>query len=81
MDIRTEIAAIVQKKLKGGPAIEDDAKLTALDIDSLDVVEIMFEIEDRFRIRLPQNSKAMQDATVRDLVAWVGDEVAKKAEA
>jgi len=53
----------------------------SLMIDSLDVVEIMFEIEDRFRIRLPQNSKAMQDATVRDLVAWVGDEVAKKAEA
>ena len=79
MDIKADITAILQKKLKSEISVSDDAKLTSLNIDSLDLVEIMFEIEDKFQIQLPQNNEAMQDATVKDLLAWVAEAIEQKA--
>jgi acyl carrier protein len=79
LDTTAEVLAILRKKMKPEVPANADTKLTALEIDSLDLVEIMFELEDKFGIQLPQNSEAMQDATVRDLLAWVEQEIGKKA--
>jgi acyl carrier protein len=79
VDIKVDVLAILRKKMKPEVSANEDSKLTALEIDSLDLVEIMFELEDKFGIQLPQNSEAMQDATVADLLAWVEQEIGKKA--
>jgi acyl carrier protein len=79
VDTKAEILGILQKRLKPGVVAAEDKKLVALEIESLDLIELMFELEDRFRIQLPQNSEALQEATVGDLLAWVEQEIAKAA--
>ena len=53
MDTEQELRAIVIKKLTPGAKIEMNTKLAEAGLDSLDVVEIAFDVEDRFRIQLP----------------------------
>ena len=50
-------------------AITPDAHLDALGIDSLGLVELMFELEDRLGIRLPEDFAT--PTTVSDVVAVV----------
>lgn len=54
-------------------AIHRDAKLDELDIDSLSVVEVLFEVEDRFGIVIPSDSGSQRNAlkTVGDLSDYV----------
>ena len=66
MNIEDELRAIVQKKANGA-AIALETKLVDLGLDSLDVVEIVFEIEDKFRIQLPQSEQDMSAARFQDL--------------
>lgn len=53
--------------------LEPMAKLEDLAIDSLAVIELMFDIEDKFNITVPSDPTAMpsQINTVGDLVALV----------
>jgi len=46
-----------------------DAKIDALGLDSLDVIEVLFEVEDEFAVRIPQDGgSALKMATVQDIV-------------
>jgi acyl carrier protein len=47
-----------------------DAQLAALGVDSLGLIELMFKIEDRFGITLPEE-KPPALVTVSDLVAYI----------
>jgi acyl carrier protein len=55
-----------------------DSTLKDLEIDSLDVVQIIFELEDRFAITLPDKDPAIDTESVRGLVAAVERMVAEK---
>lgn len=57
-----------------------NAKLTDLNISSLDVVEIVFALEDKFRIELPfnANSQNQEFETLGQVVALVEKQIALK---
>lgn len=53
-------------------SVDPEATLESLNLDSLDLIETLFEVEDQFHIRMPQDRSA--DATmvtVHDLANFV----------
>lgn len=58
-----------------------ESTLKDLQIDSLDVVQIIFELEDRFGITLPDRDPTVDTESVRGLVAAVERLVAEKTAA
>ena len=63
-DIIAEKSAVDRAKLKR------DAKLTDLEIESLDVVEIIFAVEEKFDIHVPYNAndQELEFETVCDVI-------------
>lgn len=57
-----------------------EARLTDLSISSLDVVEIVFALEDKFNVELPFNANAQNQEfeTLGQVVALVEKQVARK---
>jgi len=55
-----------------------ESTLKDLEIDSLDVVQIIFELEDRFGITLPDRDPTVDTESVRGLVAAVERLIAEK---
>ena len=56
-DVATKIVEILKKNMKDPPAsIDMDTALSDLDIESLDLAVIVFDIEDTFGIELPYNA-------------------------
>lgn len=50
-------------------SIQPQATLESLKLDSLDLVETLFEVEDEFHIRVPQDGSVnLKIATVEDIV-------------
>ena len=78
MDIEHELRVIVEKKLTSGVWIESSTKLADAGLDSLDVVEIAFDVEDKFRIQLPPLASQITDVTFRDLQRLVEEQLAAK---
>jgi acyl carrier protein len=58
-----------------------DATLKDLDVHSLDAVQVLFEIEDRFDIAVPEREDQYSAGTVRDLIEGVDRLVAEKTRA
>jgi acyl carrier protein len=58
-----------------------DATLKDLDVHSLDAVQVLFEIEDRFDITVPEREDQYSAGTVRDLIEGVDRLVAEKTKA
>jgi acyl carrier protein len=79
MDTEQELRAIVIKKLTPGTQIDMNTKLADAGLDSLDVVEIAFDVEDRFRIQLPPLAGQITDVTFLDLYRLVEEKLAAKA--
>ncbi|CAD5373688.1 Acyl carrier protein [Rubrivivax sp. A210] len=76
------IIDIIAKTCSIEPArISLDATLKELDVHSLDAVQVLFEIEDRFDITVPERQDQYAAGTVRDLVAGVEQLLAAKAQA
>lgn len=60
-------------------SIRPEATLESLKLDSLDLVETLFEVEDEFHIRVPQDgSVSLKIATVQDIVDVVNRLVAQQ---
>ena len=61
-------------------ALQPDAKLADLAIDSLSVIEVLFAVEDRFKVTVPPEPAALQTQmkTVGDLVAYVEKLIAEQ---
>jgi acyl carrier protein len=55
-----------------------DAPLEALGIDSLGVAELMFNIEDEFKVTIPGEPVALK--TVGDVVGYIDDLIATQQE-
>jgi acyl carrier protein len=56
-----------------------DSTLKELDVHSLDAVQVLFEIEDRFNISVPEREDQYAAGTVRDLIQGVDRLLADKA--
>jgi len=56
--------------------LEPTSKLEALNIDSLDLVEVMFEIEEKFDVSLSQSHQEAMGATLADVVGWIEHQLA-----
>jgi nodulation protein F len=73
-DVAEKIIAILRKNMRDpNKEIALDTKLTDLEIESLDLAVIVFDIEDTFGIQIPYNAnEEMQDfATVNSVVERV----------
>ena len=57
-----------------------DATLRDLDVHSLDAVQVLFEIEDRFDISVPEREDQYSAGTVRDLIEGVDRLLAARAD-
>jgi acyl carrier protein len=58
-----------------------DATLKDLDVHSLDAVQVLFEIEDKFNVSVPDRDDQYAAGTVRDLIEGVERLLAAKAPA
>ena len=56
-----------------------DSTLKDLDVHSLDAVQVLFEIEDRFNISVPEREDQYSAGTVRELIEGVDRLVAAKS--
>ncbi len=87
MSTTDKIIKIIADKAGVAPnALQPDTKLSQLSISSLDMVEIIFSLEDAFSISIPFNANQQQGAhmefkTVRDIVAAVETVVASQQSA
>jgi acyl carrier protein len=71
---------VAQKALIDRSKLTPDVKLTDLNVNSLDMVEVIFALEDRFGVQLPfnANTSANEVQTVGDVIAMVEKELAEK---
>jgi acyl carrier protein len=58
-----------------------DSTLKDLDVHSLDAVQVLFEIEDRYNVSVPEREDQYSAGTVRDLIEGVDRLLADKATA
>lgn len=58
-----------------------DSTFKDLEVHSLDAVQVLFEIEDKFDITVPEREDQYSAGTVRDLIAGVEQLVALKSTA
>lgn len=74
------LSAILMKDYKLAPErLTLDAPLESLGIDSLGTVELLWHVEDAFRITLPSEPVALP--TLGDVVRFIDDLVARQAAA
>ena len=71
-DIIAKTCSVERESITLGSTLKD------LDVHSLDAVQVLFEIEDRFDIRVPEREDQFSAGTVRDLVNGVEQLLAAK---
>jgi acyl carrier protein len=82
-DVKKEVLGIIAAKASLDVAVLDPAaKLTDLNIASLDVVEIVFALEERYDIQIPFNANKARTEfeTVGDVIRAVESLVSGKAD-
>jgi acyl carrier protein len=76
------IAIIVKKKRVDKPNVELSDRLEDLGLESLDAVEMIFDLEEKFDIQIPYNANTNNPRTefdtVADVVSAIENLVAKK---
>ena len=69
------IAGLAKIKKKKPETIQKQARLTEdLDIDSLDSLDLIFQLEEEFNIDIPQEHQ-LQFCTVQDVITYVQQRV------
>ncbi|MDX2028107.1 MAG: acyl carrier protein [Alphaproteobacteria bacterium] len=71
---------VAQKALIDRSKLAPEAKLSDLNVSSLDMVEVVFALEDKFGIQLPfnANTDANEFETVGDVISLVEKQLAGK---
>lgn len=64
-DFLTEVQPAVKAE-----DLTDDAELTALGIESLDVIEMLFEVEDQYGVTVP-DEVVQSFVTFKDVVSYI----------
>jgi acyl carrier protein len=79
-EVEQKIKEIVANQRRLDPSsLSLDQKLEDLQVESIDLVEIIFAIEDEFDIDVPQDRDAMKLETLGDVVDGVQGLIEKKA--
>jgi acyl carrier protein len=82
-DVAQDVMAIIKKKIRvERDQITMDDKLRDLGLESLDALELVFDIEEKFNVEIPVNANEANIGgfeTVADVVREVEKLVAKKA--
>lgn len=78
MNVERELQTIIGNKVKD--RLEPGTKLMDAGLDSLDVMELAFDIEDRFKVQLPQIGTELISFTYGDLCRLVEKQLAAKPE-
>jgi len=80
-DVLEEVTAIISKhSLHGVHELTPETRLEEINVQSLDLFEIIFDIEDRFKIVVPDSSKAdsrLEFSTIGQIAAGVSSILAK----
>ena len=82
VDVAADTIAIIASKMQSGHStVEPTAKLADLGLDSLRVVELIFDIEERFDISIPFNANSAEQEfdTVAEVIQAVQRIVDAKA--
>ncbi|TVR11446.1 MAG: acyl carrier protein [Planctomycetota bacterium] len=76
-DIRNKIIDIIAERLsKEKDSITDDSNVIAdLGADSLDIAEIMMDLEDAFGIKLEEDNDSLK--TIGDIISYIDQKVAE----
>ena len=62
-------ALLLKKYPQVAERVTPDATLESLGLDSLDLIELLFEVEEQFNIRIPQDGgSSLRLAKVQDIV-------------
>ncbi|MEP9359962.1 acyl carrier protein [Sphingomonas sp. KR3-1] len=81
-DIEADVISLVREAARVGDVpIDLDTSLEQLGIESLDMVELLFAIEDRFGIDVPYNANAVGESglsKVRDVVTAIRQLVSQR---
>ena len=77
------LSAILKRDFDLSPALQPDTTLESLDIDSLRMIEILFSIEDEFKITVPAEQGELRTRlkTIGDLSAYIDELIAAMPEA
>lgn len=79
-DIPAQVCSIIATQAKLDPAtVTPAATLKDLGVASLDAIEVIFDIEERFDIRFPDQGTNFDSDTVQDLIDAVRTALAAKA--
>lgn len=72
------VQAILEKKYSLAPeTVSPESTLESLGLDSLDLIELLFDVEDEFKIRVPQDGgAALKTTTIQDIIDSVETMVA-----
>jgi acyl carrier protein len=79
-DVAADVIAIIAKKVPGGKSLQLSDNLQQLGLESIDALEMVFDLEEKFGIQIPYNanSAATDFATVGDVVNAIQGLVAQK---
>jgi acyl carrier protein len=79
-DINEILDIVAKKAMINRALLTPQAKLSDLNVSSLDMVEVMFALEEKFGIELPfnANTSASEFETVGDVIASVQKQLAGK---
>lgn len=81
-DVTDDVIAIIRKKMRvEKPTIEMTDKLEDLGLESLDAVEMIFDLEEKFDVQIPYNANNPRTEfnTVGDVVRAIQEIVNKKS--
>lgn len=79
-ELADDVVAIIAKKVQGERQIQMGDNLQDLGLESIDALEMVFDLEEKFGIQIPYNanSAATDFATVGDVVKAIEGLVAQK---
>ena len=77
-DVAGDVIAIIAKKKRvDKPTVELTDRLLDLGLESLDAVEMIFDLEEKFDVEIPYNANAVNVRTEFETVGEVVDAVEK----
>jgi acyl carrier protein len=83
-DVATDVMSVIKKKIRVDRSeITMDDRLADLGLESLDALELVFDLEEKFEIEIPVNANDAQIGgfeKVSDVVAAVQKIIDKKAQ-
>jgi acyl carrier protein len=81
-NVVAEVIAIIAKRVPGQKdGLNPTDKLTELGIESIDAIDMIFDLEEKFDIEIPYNANSAQTefGTVGDVVRAIEAVLARKA--